>query len=390
MRFFGQISFLFFLLISSHCRATLPAHLREPKIKPEINRNAIPVVFVPGIKGSILEDPNGSVRWLSATQALGLSTPDLRLAGEASELTPAGGVERVTLIPYIVDVALYGPWFEKMSSEQGIEFYVFSYDWRKDNLRTREKLTHFLEEIQKQYGKKPVLIGHSMGGMLSYSAVNQNPKLVEKLVLVGVPFRGGIGYMKDLLVGNPTGFNSKIQGPCMIAKYESVYGFFPRLGTNDSQGLVTNTNGRPLSLDFFQESAWRENRLGFYGQNCSVDEIPNPLEFQNILNRAKLFRESLDPSPSLLKAPPKVLIVNAQNRPTRKGFQRIKENDEASTQKQWDLEIVPREIGDGSVLLEHSLPQAGFPFDTVKTEYEHSVMLNDKNVQNKLLEFVKK
>lgn len=73
-----------------------------------------------------------------------------------------------------------------------------------------------------------------MGDLISLLAINRKPSLLEKVVSVvfaGIPFRGEIGYMKDFHVGNPTGFNSRIQGACMIVKYETVFGFFPRLLT---------------------------------------------------------------------------------------------------------------------------------------------------------------
>jgi pimeloyl-ACP methyl ester carboxylesterase len=377
-KFFASFLLVFFTF---YCRASLPPHLSENRLKTHANDNHIPVVFVPGIKGSILKDRNGSIQWLTAGQALAFSTPDLRLAGATRELIPSGAIARVTAIPRVIDVDLYGPWLERMSQVEGIDFYVFSYDWRKDNLNNRDKLILFLDEIQKKYSMKPVLIGHSMGGMLSFSALNEKPDLVQRVVLVGVPFRGGIGYMKDLYSGNATGLNSKIQSPCMIAKYESVYGFFPRLDSIDSQGLVLDHSGGVLPIDFFKESAWRENSLGFYGQKCKPEDVPSALDFQNILSRAKQFRESLDLSQKLIKSSPKMLLVHAQNRPTRKAFKK--------TEKGWDMEIVPREKGDGSVLFEHSIPQPGLSYEKILTENEHSVMLNDKLVQERILTFLK-
>ncbi len=374
----------FYTIVCLNCKTNLPGHLSEAKIKPNFSEDHIPVVFVPGIKGSILKDKSGDVRWLSASQALGFKTPDLKLVGESIDLVPAGAIERVTAIPKIIDVDLYGPWLEEMSEVKGVDFYVFSYDWRKDNLNTRDKLISFLMEINAKYKSKAVLIGHSMGGMLSFSAVNKEAKLVDKLVLVGVPFQGGIGYMKDLYIGNSTGFNSKIQGPCMIAKYESVYGFFPRIGSKDSRGLVLDANRQILEIDFFEPKTWQENAFGFWGQKCKNEEVPSDLEFQNILFRAKLFRESLDISSQLKKSQPKTLIIHANNRPTRKAIK------ETSQGKKWDLEAIPKEPGDGSVLFEHSIPQPGLIYETLLTENEHSVMLNDQNVQKKIMQWIQK
>ncbi|TGL60146.1 lecithin--cholesterol acyltransferase [Leptospira ognonensis] len=381
-RFFRVSTFFSIVWLGLSCHASLPSHLFERKLKVDLNPSHLPVVFVPGIKGSVLKDTTGSTRWLTAGQALGFSTSDLRLTGESADLIPHGAIERVTAIPRLIDVDLYGPWLEEMSDVEGVDFYVFSYDWRKDNLNTRDQLVSFLKEISNKYKTKPALIGHSMGGMISFSTVNQDPSIVSKLVLVGVPFRGGIGYMKDLYQGNATGFNSKIQGPCMIAKYESVYSFFPRLGTKDSQGLVLDQSGVEMSVDFFKESSWKEHLLGFYGQKCAESDIPDPLLFQNILNRAKLFRESLDITPKMIKAQPPTMLLNAKNNPTRKAIRQM--------ENRWNMDIVPREEGDGSVLLEHSVPQPGLTYETIRTEKEHSVMLNDPAMQKRILEFLRK
>ncbi|MBK8396946.1 MAG: lecithin--cholesterol acyltransferase [Leptospiraceae bacterium] len=376
--------YLFLILISLlYCRTPLPKELYEPKIRVDFQKENIPVVFVPGIKGSTLVDNDNNTRWLTSSQALGLTTPDLRLLGDSKDLIARGAVERVTAIPHLIDVDIYGPWLERMANEKGIDFYVFSYDWRKDNLETRDRLSMFLSEIGKKYSRKPVLVGHSMGGMLSFSVVNQNPNLVEKVVYVGVPFRGGIGYMKDLYVGVSTGFNSTIQSPCMIAKYQTVYVFFPRLGTNDSKGLVEDNIGNPIEVDFFKESVWKEKKLGFYNHTCKKEDTPNEIEFQTILDRAKQFRASLDPSPQIIKSNPSSLIVTGENRDTRKSFRAL---DNSLTK--WDMEIAPKAAGDGSVLYEHSIPPIGISFTTIKTDHEHSVMLNDKSAQKGILDFI--
>jgi len=376
---------LFILFLLGGCRSSLPESLSKIELRDEIHSQRIPLVFVPGIKGSVLKDQKNATMWLTAFQALGLSTPDLSLKKSSNPFFPVGAIERVTLIPYIVDVALYGPWLERMTLEEDFDFYVFSYDWRKDNINSRDALKIFLEKISKAYKHKPVLVGHSMGGMLSFSVINSDPDLVDKVVLVGVPFRGGIGYMKDLYSGNSTGFNSKIQAPCTIVRYESVYSFFPRLNTKDSQGLVLDDKGKPIPIDFFAESSWRDNKLGFYGNHCQEDDTPSQLEFQNILNRAKLFRESLDLKSTLLNKSPQALVVNANNRQTRKFIQ----HKDGMNLPSWEIDNTTKSDGDGSVLFEHSLPPEGFKYKMIQTEYEHSLMLNDKSVQNQILNFLR-
>lgn len=379
-----------FIILNSSCRSALPSYLNENRIRINFNIQNQPVVFVPGIKGSILKDNDGNTHWLNASTALGFATPDLHLFGESRDLQAVGALNRLTAIPYLIDVAIYGPWLESMSSQEDIDFYVFSYDWRKKNLDTREQLILFLEEVAQKYKKKPILIGHSMGGMLSFSSVNVKPNLVAKVVYVGVPFRGGIGYMKDLHVGNPTGFNAKIQGPCMIAKYETVYGFFPRLNTWDSKDVVLDSNGKTIDLDLYEANTWKENQLGFYANDCKTEEIPSEMELQTILDNSRIFRESLTPSKSLLQAKIPTMVVHGKNLPVRKAMTLISsESGIDSKSKLWDLEIAPKDLGDGSVSFANSQPPLGIIYKSILTENEHSVMLNDPSIQEQILEFIK-
>lgn len=365
-----------------------------PKLRKSIQKEKIPLIFVPGIKGSKLFDRKGEIRWLTGWQALGFSTPDLRLNSDSgkdnnsNDLVPIGPVDRVTAIPYIVDASIYDGWLRRILNENQYDFYVFSYDWRKNNLETRKQLQRFLIEVSSAYSQKPILIGHSMGGMLSFSVVNENPDLVSRVVYVGVPFRGGIGYMRDLHEGTPTGLNSTIQSPCRVARYESVYGFFPRLNTWDTKDVTLDTKGSPITVDFFQAESWKEQNFGFHSHTCQPDEIPNPLEFQRILDNAKKFRASLDPSKKLKQFSPPSLVVSAQNRPTLRAIQMTQDSTGSGSLKKWELDLAPKVSGDGRVSHENSLPPKGFPYKLIFTEYEHSVMLNDAKLQDEILDFL--
>ncbi|MCZ8342648.1 MAG: alpha/beta fold hydrolase [Leptospira sp.] len=381
---------LFFFLIN--CRASLPKHLNENIVISNSNGFNLPIVFVPGIKGSKLIDDKGNLRWLDAATALGFSTPDLRLSGESRELKPKGALDRITAVPYLIDVAVYAPWLKAMSEQDDIDFYVFSYDWRKKNLDSRDQLIEFLEEIGKKYQRKPILIGHSMGGMLSLSAINLKPSLVQKVVFVGVPFRGGIGYMKDLHVGVGTGLNSKIQSPCMIARYETVYGFFPRLNTWDSKDVVVDSQGKTLELDLYDGKVWKENHLGFYAQKCEPADIPSDEEFQINLNNSWKFRESLTPSKDLLKSKLPMLVIHGNNLLVRKAMTKLERQPNLNSNEKnfyWDLEIAPKEMGDGSVSYANSLPPEPLVYQSILTTYEHSALLNDPKVIKSILGFIR-
>ena len=53
--------------------------------------------------------------------------------------------------------------------QQKARLYVFTYDWRQDNVKTVQKLDELIEQIRLDY-KDPALrvdvIAHSMGGLV--------------------------------------------------------------------------------------------------------------------------------------------------------------------------------------------------------------------------------
>jgi hypothetical protein len=374
------------------CQSNSSVLSKEQKPVDPLDSEKIPVVFVPGIKGSVLVDAKGEVQWLTGLQALGLDTSDLRLYAsnnQRRELQGAGALARVTAIPYLLDVNIYDGWLKRISGQKDIDMHVFSYDWRQDNNKTSLQLESFIKNISLQYKRKPILVGHSMGGMLSLSVTNRNPEIVSKIIFVGVPFRGGIGYMEDLYKGLATGLNSGIQAPCVIARYESVYGFFPGVNSWDTKGVLLDEKGQEMQIDFFRVEDWKKNQLGFYGISCPEKDVPSSEEFSKILEMAKNFRKSLDPSPGFLKNPPPVLVVTSNKRQTLVKIQLVPSGESNHFPYKWDFNKAPKENGDGRVSEANSLPPFGFPYKKIYTDNEHSTLLNDINIQNNIIEFIK-
>ncbi|MCM1091615.1 MAG: Ig-like domain-containing protein [Butyrivibrio sp.] len=71
------------------------------------------------------------------------------------------------------------------------EIYVFSYDWRKSNEESADKLNEFLTSSVLE-GKTVDIVCHSMGGMVTssyYSRYGDNEQ-VDKIIICGTPFEG--------------------------------------------------------------------------------------------------------------------------------------------------------------------------------------------------------
>jgi pimeloyl-ACP methyl ester carboxylesterase len=355
----------------------------NPNQKNIINSNKTPVVFVPGYKGSNLKevDKNSSTRvWLTPSQALGFSTPDLSLKN-LNTISENGILESVT-IPLLLSVKIYEPWINFLKNEDNIDPYFFSYDWRIDNGETAIKLEKYLIEVKQKTGKNPVVIGHSNGALLSLSVLHKNRDLFSKVVFAGAPFSGGVGFLEDLMEGVPTGLNNKIASPCVVQTFESIFTFFPRELSFDTREVLFDENKKPIETKFYSAIFWKNYNLGPYkiGSPCN-NEPPEVL--QKRLDKALKFRESLEAKKDL-KYPP-VLVIRAENNGT---IRRIfgKEMKEG-----WKWKVIEgeRTAGDGRVTIENALPPPGIPFSLYISKAVHSELLNDTETAKATINFIK-
>lgn len=336
---------------------------------------AIPLVFVPGYKGSelIRKDADGStVRiWLTPWQALNLTAPDLTLR-ENDGVDVGGILTSVTLIPRLVEAQIYRPWLDFVSSMGRIKTYVFPYDWRKDNGEISRKLEEFLETVRAEnQGVSPVLVGHSNGGNLVLSVLNRKPDLASKVIFAGVPFRGGIGFMRDLVEGVSTGLNPEIASPCVVSSFIGVYTFFPRGESFDTEDVLRDGQGRKIAFRFFNASDWENYELGPYSHEAHCEPAPSSKEFQKRLDLAKKFRDSLEPVKGAVY--PKALVIHAQNRKTLRTLKAGKDPDHWF----WDFKNSEYSSGDGRVTFSSSIPPEGIEYESFIGEEEHSSLLND-------------
>jgi hypothetical protein len=66
-----------------------------------------------------------------------------------------------------------------------------------------------------------------MGGVITYAALQRAPKLFHSVLFAGVPFGPGYGYLQDLQIGSPTGYNDRVFSPSTLATFGSSFWTFP-------------------------------------------------------------------------------------------------------------------------------------------------------------------
>lgn len=192
------------------------------------------VIFIPGIGGSELKanqdivwsQDNGhggnysyaykkdEKIWVNQDQAAKFGNDDyfdvLRLKpdGQSSEAD-------ISLTGNLTSFG-YGevePFFQETGYEKGKNFFVYTYDWRKDVRNTKDSLDSLIETAKQKSGQNRVnIVAHSMGGLVARYYISDSAKAakVNKLIELGVPHLGAVGSIKSIMYG--ASLKSKIFG----------------------------------------------------------------------------------------------------------------------------------------------------------------------------------
>jgi pimeloyl-ACP methyl ester carboxylesterase len=258
------------------------------------------VVLLPGITGSVLAK-DGKEIWapragavLRAVLSLGRSLRGLEVADDDWQAPDLGdGVHATRLMP---DVHLLpGLWkidgygeiqrylTEVFDLVEGQNFFPFPYDWRRDNRaaarRLEQRSADWLANWRQTSGIQEaqlVLIGHSMGGLISRYFVEAlgGWRHTRAVITFGTPFYGSVNAVDYLLNGYPKGIGplgldlSDMLRSCrsihqLVPSYRCVYddgGGASKPADAKIPGWRSEWNGALLTFQEEMEVAARENR----------------------------------------------------------------------------------------------------------------------------------
>ena len=316
------------------------------------------LVFVHGIKGGRLRDPTG-LRWVGAKQALGLDRRrlELPLTWENDRqgidgCTPDGPISSV------LGVSVYKP-FLAWAEARFATFVPFSYDWRRELPEAVERLTETLNAAAMKDGDAPIVVAHSMGGLVTLLTLRERPHLASGVLFAGTPFGTGIAFTEDCTDGTPAGLGSKPLDPFAHASWSAHWVFFPTDGT-----------GIAADMDWYDPAAWEANRLGIYAQS-GVDFAPYRAHHGIAMGKARQRRVEIEDPGSLADAGLRVAILRSRTQqvPTLVG----------------GPDSVP---GDGRVRWEATEP-AGLEFESFETTLAHDKLLDDGVAVQAALEYVR-
>jgi pimeloyl-ACP methyl ester carboxylesterase len=280
--------------------------------------DAAPVILIPGAFGSRLRDrASGTELWPGAWWRILFSAyPELALEIDPQTRMPrASPLEAYGVAEQAFGRDFYRPIIDTLSRHGGFRLttagtpakkgerrlYIFSYDWRQDNVLSARALHRLIEAVRRDYGDPGLrvdLVAHSMGGLIAryylrfgtrdvldgtpQQVTMEGSARVRKLVLLGTPNLGSVSSLHAFLSGEPVGLRRI--APHTLATMPSGYQLFPHPLANWLIGI----DGRERADDLFDPATWRRHRWSVFDPAAGGDPALAAY-FEHQLERARRF-----------------------------------------------------------------------------------------------------
>jgi pimeloyl-ACP methyl ester carboxylesterase len=340
-----------------------PSPAASPAPTPQVTGKN-PIIVIPGLTGSELFNKNtGKQVWFTRSRA---KDDDIRLpitpniAANVDSLVPGDIIRSVKIAKLIPEVEIYEKlidslykragyrevkWDEATKDDAQDTYFVFAYDWRRDNVETARLLIRRIAELKAKLGKPDLkfnVVAHSMGGLVTrYAAMYGDSdigggkprpnwagaKHFDKIFLLGTPNEGSVSSLKALLDGYSY-FGGGINLPFFrdISNFDvftipSAYQLLPHEGTLQAYGADL----KPITLDLYDPKTWEKYGWDVWNgekfrKRFTPAEQNNALPyFRAVLQRAKRFQEALNANTSAT-VPVRFYLMGSDCKETQNGM----------------------------------------------------------------------
>jgi len=331
-RLFRGLSLLVFLLAVSKAGAQVTAAVNAPKGKN-------PIIIIPGLTGSDLyNSKTGEHVWFKPARA---KDDDIRLpisaniARNRDNLVAKDIIRSVQFFKFLPETEIYerlidalekrggyaeASWANPKKSDFQDTFYVFPYDWRRDNVENARLLAQKIEELKRRLGKPNLkfnIVAHSMGGLIArYAAMYGSAELptgkprptwpgarhFDKIFLLGTPNEGSVLSFQAILSGfSYIGGGLNLPFIQNLSRFDvftipSIYQLLPHDGTF----VAYDENLKPMTLDLYDVKTWEDYGWAVWQDDDftkkldAVEQKNARAYFQAALDRAKRLQAALD------------------------------------------------------------------------------------------------
>lgn len=254
---------------------------------PPVRRDGA-ILFVPGLYGSSLVDESESRQFLTLFGALFSGTPLAfngdRLGIEGAQQLKAGPIlDGVSVIPLVYAIDAYGEtlaFFKKRFGDR-VEITTFTYDWRDEISRSVGKLAQKVEELHQKGLKSILIVGHSLGGIITAYYLRYGGQPVETAVenwagaervtaaiVAAAPFKGAITAFDDLLNGTALGPAKRPLAAESLGSFYSFYEFLP----SPRWGVYQDDSQRDVGTSVWQVGNWQKWKMGLFSHPALIEE----------------------------------------------------------------------------------------------------------------------
>lgn len=254
-----------------------------------------PIVFIPGILGSKLEDNRGVV-WGDVLSSV------RRFADLELPLEPERNKLRATAI--LDTISVFGPFqigqydgllktFEEFGYKQGENLFPFPYDWRQSNFDTAGQLRDFINKTKQLTDRKFSIVAHSMGGLVARIYVHKygGAKRVNRIITLGTPhlgsaealwtFLNGMGRFRNFVVGG------EAQVKRVVFSFASLYELLPAYRGCCVLGAPTSSERHLIDIhdmQYWERFGWiPPDFQGFQQQRFIRDALVRASELQSLV-----------------------------------------------------------------------------------------------------------
>lgn len=298
-----------------------------------------PVIVIPGILGTeLINSKTGETVWPSAFRTSDDGLPiSPNLGANRDDLVPGKILETVRLARVVPEVYVYrdlldsfrryagyreGNWENPGPDGDRDTFYIFAYDWRRDNVANARELVQRIQRLKERLQRPDLkfnIVAHSMGGLIArYAAMYGDSDLppdgvaihptwkgaahIGKIVMIGTPNEGSADAFATLVEGYSITEGLRRRVPLLnkltaedAARTPSVFQLMPHRGV----AKFLDENLQPLKLDLYDAEVWK--RYGWGALNSTefrhhFDGKQEDLDAYLVatLKRARRFHEALD------------------------------------------------------------------------------------------------